>query len=295
MLQAVREGKGTMGKVWNTSRGDSTRRYILDFAVALLRAEGLQGLTTRRVAAGSGLSIGAVQFHFGPHESLAKDTVRIWIQMVSNALEDATRGTLGLERLWLGAQHWIAVPETPVICSVNQNTAAIALLASGMKRWIGETRRGFRQAQLRGEVSDELHPFTAAIELHGLLWSHGWTAATFGAELCDEQRRRIARRYLERLARVPFGGCFSPSDRSALELEDPFETTATADVAPDEPIWRWTLEPTDPQYHAYERHELLGDPRPVGCPPEVLPRDVAAAESVRLKLSLRAAPGDGGS
>jgi hypothetical protein len=49
------------------------------------------------------------------------------------------------------------------------------------------------------------------------------------------------------------------------------------------PMWKIALERTDPLYHAFERHEIMGDPRTFVYPPEVTADDIAHAEAFKKR------------
>src|ERR687885_2690983 len=90
------------------AHGERTRRGILEAAVDIASAEGLEGLTIGRLAAETGMSKSGLFAHFGSKEGLQLATVEaareIFIREVVRPAFDAGRG---LARLWKLCDVWL--------------------------------------------------------------------------------------------------------------------------------------------------------------------------------------------
>lgn len=77
-------GKGAATKV----RGE-TRREILRAARAIFRAEGGEGMTMRRVAAGAGITAPAIYRHFAGRDELLEEVAEVGFGALSRRMEGA--------------------------------------------------------------------------------------------------------------------------------------------------------------------------------------------------------------
>jgi AcrR family transcriptional regulator len=263
------------------------RERIFGAAVELLRSEGLRGLSMRAVASHGSVSLGAIQFHFGNQRSFAREVLRWWGARISCLLEESARGALGLARTWSLCQSWIGLPDAGLIPLVagtprspgEEREVGRATLLELMDGWISETLRSLRQAELRGELKQNVDLRASALDLHRTVWSHSWSSPLLGAAA---SANGILAACWHQLSLIAVGEAHlppRPSPSTVLPLAD---REPELDPA-DEPAWTYLLERTEPLFHAFLRHEIMGDPRTFFRPPEVLPQDEAEAERYRAR------------
>lgn len=68
-------------------RARATVELVLDTAAAEIERDGLDGLTTRRIAAAAGLSVGALYEYFPNKEAIVHALADAWLQKVRNAID----------------------------------------------------------------------------------------------------------------------------------------------------------------------------------------------------------------
>jgi AcrR family transcriptional regulator len=276
---------------WGTTRGDETYERSVAAGCTLLRRGGVRALSMRRVAEATFVSLGAIQFHFGTHDELARAVIRAWAQGISRALEETAGDARGLSRTWKLCEGWVRPTDGVDVvlgallvdadCSKHQG--ARAMVVESLRGWVEETRRSLRQAQLKHELESEVDIRAVALEVHQLLWSRSWTSALLGPEAAARTILNGIRERLCAIAVDPTATLPPPSEilaAPAPEDEDSMEDTRL-DLAPT--TWRMVLERTDPLFHAFERHEIMGDPRTFVYPPEVTPDDIARAGAFKKK------------
>jgi AcrR family transcriptional regulator len=246
----------------------------------------------RRTAEAALLSYGTVQFHFGTHDELVRTVIRYWADKISEALAAAAGEARGLARAWKLCQQWVrmtdqidVVLEALVIDPRNdaQEQGARAAVLERLAHWVDETHRSLRQAQLKHELQPRIDIRAVALEVHRLLWSRGWSSALCGSEAAASG---ILNGVLQRLSGIAIdpAATLPPASEIALlpaaaEVE---ENEDREDIRFDQ-TWKMFLEKTDPQYHAFLRHEIMGDPRTFVRPPDVTPEDEARAEEFAKK------------
>src|SRR4029078_7329477 len=98
------------------AQGEGARKAILETAVHIASAEGLEGLTIGRLALELSMSKSGLFAHFGSKEDLQIPTVEcaraIFIQEV---LRPAFETAQGLLRLWKLCDIWLAYVQTGVV------------------------------------------------------------------------------------------------------------------------------------------------------------------------------------
>src|SRR5882724_1286992 len=97
------------------AKGEQTRKAILEIAVHIASAEGLEGLTIGRLAAELSMSKSGLFAHFGSKEELQVATVEaarsIFIREVIHPVFEGDRGLAGLWRL---CDTWLSYVESGV-------------------------------------------------------------------------------------------------------------------------------------------------------------------------------------
>lgn len=185
------------------SKGEETRAAILDTAVDLASAEGLEGLTIGRLAKSLNMSKSGLFGHFGSKEDLQLATVRaarhiFRREVILPTLEVA----VGLPRIWALCNAWLSYLERGVFrggCFFfavsaefdNRPGPVRDAIAANMQEWLDYLAQLVREAQERGEITTHLDPAQIAFELHAYYLNANWTMQLFG----DEQavnRARVA-------------------------------------------------------------------------------------------------------
>ena len=284
-------GEGGVSR-WGRTRGDGTYNRAVAAGCKVLRRDGIRGVSFRRVAEATGVSIGAIQCHFRTHDELVRAAVGAWADGISRSLEEAAGDARGLRRTWKLCELWIGVSDgvhvvleaIPVEADRSEHPTARAAVVERLRRWINETRRSLAQAQLQHELNCDADIHGAAVEIHQLLWSQPWTAAVQGREAA---KRGTLRAIWQRLAAIAIdpAATLPPSPEvvpaRASKDDDEYEML---DLRSDHGLPTWTmLERTDPLYYAFLRHEIMGDPRTFIRPPEVNDQDRARAEEFARK------------
>ena len=162
------------------ARGDRTRQAILEVAVDVASAEGLEGLTIGRLASELSMSKSGLFAHFGSKEELQLATVEaardIFIREVIRPCFEA--GT-GLPRLWKLCDVWLAYVRGEVFRGGCFFAAAAAefdgrpgpvrdRIAGIMKEWLATLRGSINEAREAGQLSADADPSQLAFELNAL-------------------------------------------------------------------------------------------------------------------------------
>lgn len=115
-----------MGTV-RSAKGADTRNRILDAARDVLAEEGMEGFTTRRVAARAGISHGMCHYHFVDKQALILALVEHarsdWIQ----PLQDMVAAPETAEERMRAIIDWIAEPATGEVMRVHSTLYRFAL------------------------------------------------------------------------------------------------------------------------------------------------------------------------
>lgn len=264
------------------TRGDCTYQWIVEKGCALLRREGLEALSMRAVSEAAGLSLGTIQFHFGTHGDLARAVVRAWAAEVSRILDQVAGDACGLRRTWKLCEAWIGLRDgIGLSLEVLRADAtgpkqghAREMFVESIRNWVEQTRRSLGQAQIMHEIKAGIDLRALAIEIHQCVWSRSWISAAWGPKTAACS---ILDSLWHRLSAVAADPAASLPPRSVTLVARPPVEEEPAD--PNPPTWKMALEPSDPLYQAFYRHDLMGDPRTFCYPPEVTPDDIARAEA----------------
>src|SRR5918911_599111 len=205
-------GAGVTGPAARARRahGERTRQGILEAAVHIASAEGLEGLTIGRLASETGMSKSGLFAHFGSKEELQLATVEaareIFIREVIRPAFEAGRG---LARLWKLCDIWLMYVRGGVFRGGCFFAAAAAefdsrpgpvrdRIAEIMKEWLSTLRRAVVEAQEAGQMDHEVDPTQLAFEFNALELGANWAFQLYE----DKQSFARARAaILERLRR----------------------------------------------------------------------------------------------
>jgi len=193
------------------ARGDRTRQAILEVAVDVASAEGLEGLTIGRLASELSMSKSGLFAHFGSKEELQLATVEaardIFIREVIRPSFEAGKG---LPRLWKLCDVWLEYVRSEVFSGGCFFTAAAAefdgrpglvrdRVAEIMKEWLATLRGSITEAREAGQLNADADPAQLAFELNALEMGANWAFQLYGDTQAFSRAREAM---LERLRRL---------------------------------------------------------------------------------------------
>ena len=183
------------------TKGETTRRAVLERAVNLASTDGLEGLTIGRLASDMGLSKSGLFGHFGSKEDLQIATVeQASRRFIEEVIVPAYEQPEGPERLRALCEHYLdhlASDVFPGGCFWAAASAEFdsrpgpvrdAVLAKSTA-WLGELER---QARAAGAGD----PRQLAFELHALAQGANWQFQLLGDRDVFERARRAMDRLL---------------------------------------------------------------------------------------------------
>ena len=192
------------------AQGERTRKAILESAVHIASAEGLEGLTIGRLALELSMSKSGLFAHFGSKEELQVATVEaaraIFIREVIKPAFEATQGLL---RLWKLCDIWLAYVQSGVFRG-GCFFAAVAAefdsrpgpvrdrIAEIMKEWLAALRDAIIEAQEAGHLNKEIDATQLAFEFNSLELGANWAFQLYGDPGAFKRAREAI---LERLNR----------------------------------------------------------------------------------------------
>lgn len=197
------------------ARGDRTRQAILEVAVHVASAEGLEGLTIGRLASELSMSKSGLFAHFGSKEELQLATVEaardIFIREVIRPSFEAAKG---LPRLWKLCDVWLAYVKSEVFRGGCFFAAAAAefdgrpgpvrdRVAGIMKEWLDLLRGSIKEAREAGQLRADTDPAQLAFELNALEMGANWAFQLYGDRQAFSRARAAT---LERLRRYSTAG-----------------------------------------------------------------------------------------
>jgi AcrR family transcriptional regulator len=201
-------GQKTITGTGRRARGEKTRRAILEAAVHLASAEGLEGLTIGRLAAELSMSKSGLFAHFGSKEELQLATVEAARSVfIREVIRPAFEADEGLPRLWKLCDTWLAYVQGGVFRGGCFFAAASAefdgrpgpvrdRVAAIMKEWLKALGRAVREAQGAGHLDAGVEAAQLAFEFNALELGANWAFQLHG----DKQAFARARAaILERL------------------------------------------------------------------------------------------------
>ena len=192
------------------AHGERTRQGILEAAVDLASAEGLEGLTIGRLAAETRMSKSGLFAHFGSKEDLQLATVEAAREIfIREVIHPAFAAKEGIARLWKLCDIWLLYVRGGVFRGGCFFAAAAAefdsrpgpvrdRIAEIMKEWLSTLRRAVIEAQEVGQLDRGVDPAQLAFEFNALEMGANWAFQLY----CDKQAFTRARdAILERLSR----------------------------------------------------------------------------------------------
>jgi len=208
--------------LYHTDQATKTRRDILQVAVDIASAEGLESLSIGRLAAELEMSKTGIFSHFGSKEQLQLATVEaakeIFLEQVA---QPPLKSPQGVPRLKAMLEHWLGYVERIVFRGGCFFAAASAefdsrpgrvrnRIAELTKAWMLALQEEIRFAQRQKEISDSVNPAQLAFELHAYVQEANWAFKLFN----DKSAFLLARRAIaQRIAMASGKGVRSKSKR----------------------------------------------------------------------------------
>jgi AcrR family transcriptional regulator len=192
------------------AQGEETRKAILEAAVHIASAEGLEGLTIGRLATELSMSKSGLFAHFGSKEDLQVATVEAARSIfIREVIRPSFAGEHGLLDLWHLCDTWLSYVESGVFRGGCFFAAAAAefdsrpgavrdRIAEIMKEWLATLRRAVAEAQTAGELKSEIDPTQMAFEFNALELGANWAFQLYGDKQAFSRAREAI---LERLHR----------------------------------------------------------------------------------------------
>lgn len=194
------------------AQGDRTRRAILESAVHIASAEGLEGLTIGRLATELSMSKSGLFAHFGSKEDLQVATVEaaraIFIHEVIKPAFDLPEG---LPRLWKLCDIWLSYVEKGVFrggCFFAAVSAEFDSrpgpvrdrIAEIMKEWLAALRNAIVDAQNAEHLDKDIDATQLAFEFNSLELGANWAYQLYGDPKAFARAREAIRERLSRHA-----------------------------------------------------------------------------------------------
>src|SRR5215468_157274 len=177
--------------LYHTNQATETRREILQLAVDLASAEGLEGLSIGRLAAELHMSKTGIFAHFGSKEQLQLATVGAAAQIfVEQVVQPALQSPRGIARLEAMLENWLGYVERIVFRGGCFFAAASAefdsrpgavrdQIAELTKAWMTGVQEEIAFAQSHKEIHASVHPPQLAFELHAYVQEANWAYKLF--------------------------------------------------------------------------------------------------------------------
>jgi AcrR family transcriptional regulator len=194
------------------AQGERTRKAILEAAVHIASAEGLEGLTIGRLALELSMSKSGLFAHFGSKEDLQVATVEaaraIFIREV---IKPAFETAQGLLRLWTLCDTWLGYVQSGVFRGGCFFAAAAAefdgrpgpvrdRIAEIMKEWLTTLRSTIIEAQNAGQLAKDIDATQLAFEFNSLELGANWAFQLYGDLRAFTRAREAIRERLTRYA-----------------------------------------------------------------------------------------------
>jgi AcrR family transcriptional regulator len=187
--------------LYHTEQATETRREILQRAVDIASAEGLEGLSIGRLAAELHMSKTGIFAHFGSKQQLQLATIETAKQIfLEQVVQPALQRARGISRLEAMLENWLRYVEKIVFRGGCFFAAASAefdsrpglvrdQIAALTKAWMVGLQEEIRFAQSKKEIQPSVNPVQLAFELHAYVQEANWAFKLFN----DKSAFRLAR------------------------------------------------------------------------------------------------------
>lgn len=196
-LHSVRCGramKSTPTIAYQQQRATRTRADILNLAVDIASAEGLEGVSIRRLAAELTMSKTGIFAHFGSKEELQLATVDMARDIfLAQVFEPARKHPRGVPRLSALLNAWLSYVERIVFpggCFFAAASAEFDSRPGKVRDKIGELTKIWllaledevREAKRLNQLSKKVDPRQLVFELHAYVQEANWAFKLFDAK-----------------------------------------------------------------------------------------------------------------
>ncbi len=189
------------------ARGDRTRRAILDEAVQIASAEGLEGLSIGRLAEALDVSKSGLFAHFGSKLDLQVETVRAARDLFIDEVMGAASGDGGIEGILSLTDAWLDYMEREVFrggcflvaASIEFDSRPGPVrdeIAGLVSEWLMALEAAIGDAQDAGHVAPDIDPQQLAFELHALCMGANWAYQLYRDSAAFDRARSAIRRRL---------------------------------------------------------------------------------------------------
>src|SRR3954454_18136901 len=189
------------------ARGDRTRRAILDEAVQIASAGGLEGLSIGRLAEGVGVSKSGLFAHFGSKLDLQVETVRAAREVFMEEVVGAARLEGGVGEILSLTDAWLDYMEREVFrggcflvaASVEFDSRPGPVrdeIAGLVSEWLMALEAAVADAQEAGHAPTDVDAQQLAFELHSLCLGANWAFQLYRDGAAFDRARSAIRRRL---------------------------------------------------------------------------------------------------
>ena len=167
-------------------KGARTRQQILEAAVDLASAEGLEGLTIGRLSRDLRMSKAGLFAHFGSKVQLQLAAIDVAKGIfIREIVEPASKAPRGVARLSAMLEHWLSYVERSVFRGGCFFFAASAefddrpgevhdLVASLTRAWLEALEEEVHEGQRLSEIAHDVDAGQLAFEVHALVQEANW-------------------------------------------------------------------------------------------------------------------------
>jgi len=205
------------------ARGERTRRAILDEAVQIASAEGLEGLSIGRLADELGVSKSGLFAHFGSKTDLQVATVRAAREIFVEEVLGAARTGGGVDEVLSLTNAWLDYMEREVFrggCFFAAGAAEFDgrpgpvrdEVAGLVSEWLMALEAAIQDAQEAGHIATDADPRQLAFELHSLGLGANWAFQLYRDPEAFERARIGIRDRLSAAEHAPFEQLVSPDE-----------------------------------------------------------------------------------
>lgn len=187
----MKEIEITTATASRVARGERTRQQILESAVDIASAEGLEGLTIGRLAQELEMSKSGLFAHFGSKEELQIATIEMARDIFVREIVDPSAAFgVGVVRLQAMLEMWLSYVERNIFKGGCFFAAAAAefdsrpgavrdLIMKLCRAWLNMIEGEVRQAQRLGHIHESIDATQLAFELHALAHGANWAYQLF--------------------------------------------------------------------------------------------------------------------
>ena len=188
----AQSGGSTPAAKARLAQGESSRQAILEAAVHLASAEGLEGLTIGRLAAETRMSKSGLFAHFGSKEELQLATIEAARSIfIKNVILPTLKLEPGLPRLRKLCELWLDYANRKIFRGGCFFSAASAefdsrpgpvrdRIAEIMQEWLSGLMRTVVEAQKAKQLDNKLDPAQLVFEINALEMGANWAFQLHG-------------------------------------------------------------------------------------------------------------------